>query len=136
MRDLEGIINSLLAHSIAFNRPIDEDLVSRVMRMIVRIEQRVITCEAIISVVQSTFGVDQKTFGSKTRKREVVLARQAAMALCKKYTTQSVSRIGMLVGGRDHATVLHALKNVTNLLETDSEFRTKYETAEAELSRV
>ena len=133
VRDLEGIINSLLAHSIAFNRPIDQDLVSRVMKMIVRIEQKVITCENIIQIVQGTFGIDSKTFNSKTRKREVVFARQAAMHLCKKYTTQSVSRIGLVVAKRDHATVLHALKSVDDLLVTDSDFREKYESVEAQL---
>lgn len=133
VRDLEGIINSLLAHSIAFNRPIDQDLVSRVMRMIVKIEQRVITCENIIQIVQSTFGIDNKTFNSKTRKREVVYARQAAMHLSDKYTTLSKSRIGELIGGRDHATVLHALKSVDDLLETDTDFKEKYTTVEAQL---
>lgn len=133
VRDLEGVVNSLLAHSIAFNRPADETLAARVLRMIVRTEQRVITCEAIISVCQQVFGIDQKTFNSKSRKRELVLARQSAMALCKKYTSQSVSRIGMLIGGRDHATVLHALKSVENLLETDADFRSRYEACEAEL---
>lgn len=126
VRDLEGIINSLLAHSIAFNRPIDQELASRVMRMIIKIEQKVITCENIIQMVQNTFGIDNKTFNSKTRKREVVFARQAAMHLCKRFTTQSVSRIGMLIGKRDHATVLHALKSVDELLATDTDFTEKY----------
>ena len=133
VRDLEGIINSLLAHSIAFNRPIDKDLVARVMRMIVKIDQKVITCENIIQIVLNVFSIDNKSFNSKTRKREVVYARQAAMHLCKKYTTQSVSRIGLVVGGRDHATVLHALKSVDDLLETDNEFKAKYEQAESML---
>ena len=134
VRDLEGIINSLLAHSIAFNRPIDQDLASRVMRMIIKIEAKVITCENILNLVIGTFGVDMKSINSKSRKREIVLARQAAMHLCKKFTTQSVSRIGMIVGGRDHATVLHALKNVEDLLETDADFKKKYETVETELT--
>lgn len=133
VRDLEGIINSLLAHSIAFNRPIDKDLVSRVMKMIIRIEQKTITCENIIQIVQNIFGVDNKSFNSKNRKRELVFARSAAMHLCKKYTTQSVSRIGSIIGGRDHATVLHALKSVDDLLETDSEFKEKYEAVETAL---
>lgn len=131
VRDLEGIINSLLAHSIAFNRPIDQDLVNRVMRMIVKIEQKVITCENIIQVVQNVFGVDNKSFNSKSRKREIVYARQAAMHLCKQHTTQSVSRIGVLVGNRDHATVLHAISSVNDLLATDQDFKVKYEKAEA-----
>ncbi len=133
VRDLEGIINSLLAHSIAFNRPIDQDLASRVMRMIVKIEQKVITCEAILQQVVGSFGVDMKSINSKSRKREIVWARQAAMSLCKKFTTQSVSRIGQVVGNRDHATVLHALKNVEDLLTTDVEFREKYASVEAKL---
>lgn len=134
VRDLEGIINSLLAHSIAFNHPIDQDLASRVMRMIIKIEAKVITCENILNLVIGTFGVDMKSINSKSRKREIVLARQAAMHLCKKFTTQSVSRIGMIVGGRDHATVLHALKNVEDLLSTDVDFKKKYESVEAELT--
>lgn len=133
VRDLEGIINSLLAHSIAFNRPIDQELAGRVMRMIVKIEQKVITCEAILQQVVSSFGVDMKSINSKSRKREIVWARQAAMSLCKKFTTQSVSRIGQVVGNRDHATVLHALKNVEDLLTTDVEFREKYASVEAKL---
>ena len=133
VRDLEGIINSILAHSIAFNRPIDQDLAGRVLRMIVKIEQKVITCEAILQQVVGSFGVDMKSINSKSRKREIVWARQAAMSLCKKYTTQSVSRIGQVVGNRDHATVLHALKNVEDLLDSDAEFREKYAAVEARL---
>ena len=133
VRDLEGIINSLLVHSIALNHPIDKNLVSRVMSMIIKIEQKVITCENIIQIVQSKFGIDSKTFNSKTRKREVVYARQTAMHLCNKYTTQSLTRIGVIVGGRDHATVLHALKSIDNLLETDKDFKEKYEMIEETL---
>ena len=134
VRDLEGIINSLLAHSIAFNRPIDQELAARVMRMIIKIEAKVITCENILNLVIGTFGVDMKSINSKSRKREIVLARQAAMYLCKQYTTQSVSRIGTIVGGRDHATVLHAIKNVSDLLQTDPEFKRKFDAVEAELT--
>jgi len=135
VRDLEGIINSLLAHSIAFNRPIDLELTGRVMRMIVKIEQKVITCEAILQSVIGIYGVDMRSINSKSRKREIVWARQAAMSLCKKYTTQSVSRIGQVVGGRDHATVLHAIKNVDDLLQSDAEFREKFKAAEAALQQ-
>lgn len=103
------------------------------MRMIVKIEQKVITCEAILQQVIATFGIDMKSINSKSRKREIVWARQAAMSLCKKYTTQSVSRIGQVIGNRDHATVLHALKNVDDLLETEVEFREKYNKVETQL---
>lgn len=133
VRDLEGIINSLLAHSIAFNRPIDQDLACRVMKMIVKIESRVITCENVLTLVIQNFGVDLKSINSKSRKKEIVQARQAAMHLCKRHTTQSVCRIGSIVGNRDHATVLHAIKSVDDMLDTDAQFRSKYEQVEAQL---
>ncbi len=133
VRDLEGIINSLLAHSIAFNRPIDQDLASRVMRMIVKIESRVITCESVLTLVVQNFGVDLKSINSKSRKKDIVQARQAAMHLCKRHTTQSICRIGTIVGGRDHATVLHALKSVDDMLHTDEQFRSKYDKVEQQL---
>jgi chromosomal replication initiator protein len=56
------------------------------------------------------------------------------MYLCKKHTTQSVSRIGIVIGNRDHATVLHAIKNVENLLTTDAEFKAKFDAVEAQLA--
>ena len=133
VRDLEGIINSLLAHSIAFNRPIDQELASRVMRMIVKIEAKVITCENILNLVIQTFGVDMKSINSKSRKKEIVQARQAAMHLCHAHTTQSVTRIGNIVGGRDHATVLSAFKKVEDMLETDRAFKSKYDAVEEQL---
>jgi chromosomal replication initiator protein len=123
-----------LAHSIVRNRPIDQELAAQVMRMIIKMEKRAITVEAIINAVLADFGVDEKALHSTSRKREIVLARQAAMYLCKKHTTQSVSRIGTIIGKRDHATVLHAIKNVENLLTTDAEFKAKFDAVEAQLA--
>lgn len=133
VRDLEGIINSLLAHSIAFNRPIDQELAARVMRMIVHIEAKVITCENILNLVVKTFGVDMKSINSKSRKKEIVQARQAAMHLSHQFTTQSICRIGTIVGGRDHATVLCAIKKVDDMLVTDGAFKAKYDTVAEQL---
>ena len=130
VRDLEGIINSLLAHSIAFNRPIDQQLAERVMKMIVKIETKVITCENILNLVVQTFGIDMKSINSKSRKKEIVQARQAAMHLCKRHTMQSISRIGNIIGNRDHATVLHAIKSVDDMLDTDTAFKSKYDEVE------
>ena len=130
VRDLEGVINSLLAYSITFNRPVDRDLAERVLKMLVRVEARVVTTESILALVTENFGIDQKSILCKSRRQDYVLARQAAMSLCKKYTTQSVSHIGQVIGGRDHATVLHAIKSVEKLLETDKTFREKYTAVE------
>lgn len=133
VRDLEGVINSLLAHSIAFNRPIDVELATRVLRMIVKIESKVITCENILNLVIQNFGIDMKSINSKSRKKEIVQARQAAMHLCHQFTTLSVVRIGELIGGRDHATVLSAFKKVDDMLQTDPAFTTHYRAVEQQL---
>ena len=130
MRDLEGVINSLLAHSIAFNRPIDQELATRVLRMIVKIESKVITCENIINLVIQNFGIDLKSLNSKSRKKEIVQARQAAMHLSHRFTTLSIVRIGEVIGGRDHATVLSAFKKVEDMLQTDPNFTSKYKAVE------
>ncbi|MBO4755103.1 MAG: chromosomal replication initiator protein DnaA [Bacteroidales bacterium] len=133
VRDLEGVINSLLAHSIAFNRPIDQELATRVLRMIVKIESKVITCENIINLVIQSFNVDMKSLNSKSRKKEIVQARQAAMHLCHQFTTLSVVRIGEVIGNRDHATVLSAFKKVDDMLQTDPNFTVRYKAVEAQL---
>lgn len=132
-RDLEGIINSLLAHSIAYNRPIDRLLAERVMRMIVKIENKTVTCESILAQVIEVFKVDAKSINSKSRKQEISQARQAAMYLCKQHTTQSISRIGTVIGGRDHATVIHAIKNVEELMQTNEDFKNKVLDVEAKI---
>jgi chromosomal replication initiator protein len=62
----------------------------------------------------------------KSRKREIVWARQLAMFILRKKTKMSLSKIGELCGNKDHATVLHACKSISNLIETDSYFRKKY----------
>ena len=134
VRDLEGVINSLLAHSIAFNRPIDQELATRVLRMIVKIESKVITCENIINLVIQNFGIDLKSLNSKSRKKEIVQARQAAMHLSHRFTTLSIVRIGEVIGGRDHATVLSAFKKVEDMLQTDPNFTSKYKAVEMQLS--
>ena len=133
VRDLEGVINSLLAHSIAFNRPIDQELATRVLRMIVKIESKVITSENIVNLVLQSFSVDMKSLNSKSRKKEIVQARQAAMHLCHQFTTLSVVRIGEVIGGRDHATVLSAFKKVEDMLQTDPSFTQKYRAVEKQL---
>ena len=93
-----------------------------------------ITCENIINLVIQTFGVDMKSLNSKSRKKEIVQARQAAMHLSHQFTTLSVVRIGEVIGGRDHATVLSAFKKVDDMLATDPSFTEKYRAVEKQLS--
>ncbi|MDO5572084.1 MAG: chromosomal replication initiator protein DnaA [Bacteroidales bacterium] len=123
VRDLEGIIVSLMAHSTIFNREISIDLAERVLSTSVNIEKKQITIDVIQDAVCRYFNIDQKQIHSKSRKREIVHARQVSMYLSKKYTECSLSRIGEMIGKRDHATVLHACKNISGLIDIDKAFR-------------
>jgi chromosomal replication initiator protein len=123
IRDLEGIITSLVAHSLVYNRKVDLELAKRVVSKTVKMEKKQITLEKIQDVVSSYFKIDLDQIHSKSRKREIVQARQVAMFLSKKYTDHSYSHIGNLVGKRDHATVLHACKTIQDNLDIDKGFR-------------
>ena len=131
VRELEGIINSLLAQSILFKREIDMELAERIVRKSVRCESKPVTIENIISKVCAHYKFDESVIHTKTRKREVVQVRQVAMYLAKKHTDNSASKIGHLIGNRDHATVLHACKIVKDLLEVDKSFKTEIQEIEA-----
>ena len=124
VRDLEGIIASLVAHSFVYNRKVvDLELAKRVVSKTVKIGEKQITVEKIQNVVSTYFNIDLKEIQSKSRKREIVQARQVAMFLSKKYTDYSYSHIGNLVGKRDHATVLHACRAIQDNLDVDKSFR-------------
>lgn len=123
VRDLEGIITSLVAHSLVYNKNVDLEMAKRVVEKAIKMEKRVITLEKIQDVVSSYFKIELKDMHSKSRKREIVQARQVAMFLSKKYTDHSYTHIGNLVGKRDHATVLHACRVVQDSLEVDKSFQ-------------
>jgi len=130
VRDLEGIITSLMAHSLVYNKEVDLELAERVVHKIIKLEKRQITVDKIQEVVSSYFDVGLEDIHSKSRKREIVQARQVTMFLSKKYTDHSYSHIGNLVGKRDHATVLHACKTIKNTMEVDKTFRSTMKTIE------
>ena len=134
VRELEGIINSLLAQSILFKREIDIELAQRIIRKAVRmIENKPITIENIISKVCEHFKLDEAAIHSKSRKREIVQVRQIAMYLAKCHTDISASKIGHLIGNRDHATVLHACKNIKDQISVDKELKAEIEEIEVSL---
>ena len=131
VRELEGIINSLLAQSILFKREIDMSLAERIIKKAVRIiENKPITIEEIIAKVCEHYKMDESVLHTKSRKREIVQVRQVAMFLAKKHTDISTSKIGHLIGNRDHATVLHACKIMKDLVEVDKEIRADIEEIE------
>ncbi|MDR0505602.1 MAG: chromosomal replication initiator protein DnaA [Dysgonamonadaceae bacterium] len=123
VRDLEGIITSLIAHSLVFNKEVDMDMAKQVVYKTIKMEKKQITVEKIQDVVSNYFKIELKAIHSRSRKREIVQARQVTMFLSKKYTNCSYAHIGCLVGKRDHATVLHAYKAVQDLMEVDKSFR-------------
>lgn len=123
VRDLEGIITSLVAHALVYNKEIDMELTRKVVKKAIKIEEKSITPEKIQNTVSVYFNIDLKDIHSKSRKQEIVKARQIAMFLCKKHTNYSFAHIGSLVGKRDHATVLHAVRTVQDLIDIDKSFR-------------
>lgn len=135
VRELEGIITSLLAHSIILKREIDLDLTERIVRKAVLCENKPVTIESIISKVCEHYNIDETAIHTKTRKREIVQVRQIAMFLAKRHTDNSASKIGQLIGKRDHATVLHACKTIKDLIEVDKNFKTEIEEIEASIKR-
>src|SRR5882724_1096101 len=123
VRELEGALISLLAQSSLNKREIDLDLAKRVLRNFVKTSSKEITIEAIQKMVCDYFDVSYDKLLQKTRKREIVQARQITMYLAKAFTKNSLKTIGEHFGGRDHTTVIHSCQTVKDLMDTDSLFR-------------
>ena len=123
IRELEGAIISLIAHSSFNKREITIDLAKKIVDNYVKHTKREVSIDYIQKVVSDYFQMDVETLQSKTRKRHIVQARQLAMFFAKKFTKASLASIGSQIGKRDHATVLHACKTVDNLSATDKQFR-------------
>ena len=123
VRELEGVSNSLIAQA-AFNRKeYSIELAQSIIDKSVKNNKNDLTIDHIQQIIADYFNLDIESLHSKTRKRNVVHARQLAMFFSKKYTKNSLSTIGSQIGQRDHATVLHACKTVENLIETDRAFK-------------
>ena len=127
VRDLEGILVSLMANAVINNREIDLPLTKRVVSQAVRLEKKQISVQMIQEIVCKYFNLEQSVIQTNSRKREIVQARQITMYLAKKYTDSSFSHIGKIVGKKDHATVLHACKTIKDQIETSKSFRSSVE---------
>ena len=123
VRDLEGIVTSLVAHSLVYNKEVDLELARKIVKKTVKIEDKIITPEKIQNTISGYFNIDLKDMHSQSRKQEIVKARQITMFLCKKHTKYSYAHIGSIVGKRDHATVLYACRTVQDLIDIDKSFR-------------
>ena len=122
VRDLQGAINGLLAYSIVYNSNIDIRLAERVIKRAVKVDDKPLTIDDIVEKVCTHYNVTTAAVNSKSRKREYVVARQVTMYLAQKYTKMPASRIGKLVGNRDHSTVIHSCSKVEERLKIDHGF--------------
>ena len=122
VRDLVGVINSLMAYSVVYNSPVDMRLAERVIKRAVKVDDKPLTVDEILEAVCRHYNVTTAAVNSKSRKRELVIARQVSMYFAQKFTKIPASRIGKLVGGRDHSTVLHSCTQVEQRLKVDHSF--------------
>ena len=123
IRELEGVLVSLVAQSSLNQQEIDMELAKRVIRNFVKQINKEITVDYIQKLVAEHFDLGVEKLQGKTRKRQVVIARQLSMYLAKNLTDKSLKAIGENFGGRDHSTVIYSCKTVQDLMETDAIFK-------------
>ncbi len=133
IRELEGVMISLLAQSTLIRRNIDLELAKEVIRNFVTTINREITVEFIQQLVAEHFSVPVEKLQHETRKRNVVIARQLSMYLAKKLTNKSLKAIGETFGGRDHSTVIYSCKAVQDMMDTDLIFKDTVDEVEKKL---
>ena len=122
IRELEGCLISLLAKASLEGKEISVDLAKEVLKVVVGDIKSPITIEEIQRVVCDYFNIPDGLIRHKTRKQEVVNARQIAMYLAKEMTNSSLKTIGMHFGGRDHSTVIHAYQSVEDAMKVDTKY--------------
>ena len=123
IRELEGALIRLLAHTTLHQRDITLDLAKEVLRDLVQEQEATLTIEDIQRIVCEHLDISEDRIRGKTRKRKVVRARQIAMYFAKRHTQHSLKDIGLHFGGRDHSTVIHANDTVEERTEADDQFR-------------
>jgi chromosomal replication initiator protein len=133
VRELEGALISLVAQSTLNRKAITLELARQMIDKFVKNTTREISIDFIQKIVSDYFSLPLELLKSKTRKREVVQARQIAMFFAKNMTKSSLASIGLQCGGKDHATVLHACRTVNNLMETDKKFKVYIEEIEKKI---
>lgn len=133
VRELEGALVSLLAQATLNRKEITLDLASDLINKLVKSTKVELSVNYISKVVCDSLNLDVDCIQSRTRKREIVQARQLAMYFSKEMTKQSLSAIGAQIGKKDHATVLHACKAISNLVETDKNFKSTFQKIEQKL---
>lgn len=133
VRELEGALISLLAHASLNKKSIDLSLAKQIVKNFVKNISREISIDYIQKTVCEYFTIPIDLLKAKTRKREVVQARQLSMFLAKHHTKNSLKSIGQFFGGRDHSTVIHSCQAIQNLMDTDKKFKKSVEDIEKKI---
>ena len=135
VRDLEGVINSLMAYSVVLNSEVDVKLAENVIARTIGLSKKhEVTLESIVDQTCSYFGLEREDIMSSSRKANVVQGRQVAMFLAQKYTHLSTTKIGGYIGKRNHATVVHSCQSINERLSIDHAFKAIIEELEALLT--
>lgn len=134
VREIEGALISIIAQSSLNKKEINLDLAKQMIDKYVKNTTREISIDYIQKMVSDHFDIPVETINSKSRKREIVQARQLTMYLSKKHTKNSLSTIGLHCGNKDHATVLHACRTISNLKDTDKQFKHHIDTVEKKIN--
>jgi chromosomal replication initiator protein len=138
IRDLEGVMISILAHSTLMNAEINLELAQKIVGNVVEmptIEKETVTVDKICNIVCQYYSLPLEAINSTSRKREIAEARQVAMYLARTHTNTSLSVIGQSMGKRDHTTVLYACKTVQNQMDVDASFRERINILEKQINQ-
>ena len=134
VRELEGILISLMAHSTIYGREIDLPMAERVISKAVRIEEKEVTVEDIVHNTCEHYHLKDESIYTNSRKRDIVQARQIAMYLTHKHLPNlSLARIGQQIGSRDHSTVLHACRTIEEQLAVNKVLQSAVEEIESKI---
>lgn len=123
IRELEGCLIKLAAHSSLTGAPITIEMAKTVLKDVISDEDRIVTPELIQKTVAETFGLKVQDLKLKRRTKEVAIPRQVAMFLARELTELSLSDIGKHFGGKDHSTVIYACKQVQERMSKDENFK-------------
>ena len=123
VRELIGVINSVIAHSMIYKSDLTLDLLKETINKIATNKDKTISISLIQDVVCDYFGIHKEQLLSKTRKREIALPRQLAMYFSKEYTNATYAKIGNEMGGKDHTTVMHAYNTIKDFSKIDKEVK-------------
>lgn len=134
VRELEGALISLLAYASFNKSEIDLKMAKQILKNFISNTNKKLSIEQIQNIISEHFNMPVEQLVSKSRKREIVQARQVSMYFSKQLTKESLSKIGRLFGGRDHSTVIHACQTVCDLMDTDKKFKVIVEELEKKIN--